>query len=196
MQRWKESVRIIAKRAGRLLIILITVTCLPLFITPAWPARYDSGEDEESYSTENAPPIPSITQIESAIVNLNSTSNSDAITWIEGAISKQAPKEQEHLNRALEIRLKQLEAFEEANQPESGSVERPESSQDTISEDLSFEGIQEQIDNLNLGPEATVEDIRKRDKVIAGITNLKNPDQRKELLDYLEAREKEETPAH
>ncbi len=55
----------------------------------------------------------------------------------------------------------------------------------------SLSDLQDRIETLNLGPAATVEDLRTRDQIVTDLAGLDDPVVREQLLRQLEQREHE-----
>jgi len=129
---------------------------------------------------------PSEEEIERAIAQLSSY-DLDRVSWIQNAISQQVPERQSQLRKSLDAKINNFFKFK--NNSFEAVSSQTESAATQPQESPSPEELKNKIDSLNLGPKATVEDIRQRDELLALIVNIADPDIRYELLQYLEKKE-------
>jgi len=187
---------IIFRKAGVLLVATL-ITC-PLFnFVLAQPEEAVPGGQTESVPEANLSPAPSVSEIEQAIADLKDISDTDKLMWIQNAIFQQDPGTSARLQKSLEE--KQQELFQKAaaapqSEESAGSPEiKTEEPAPALpaEETVSAEELKLRIDALKLGPEATVEDLREQNEIVYIIARIKDPVLRYELLDYLEAKEKQ-----
>jgi hypothetical protein len=186
----KEKVRKVDLRGGALIFIIVT----HLLVSPV--NSLCAIEQPEQYFPPESPTLtthPGITEIERAIMELAEPIDAEKISWIQSAIFQQEPEEQERLRQALDSRLDEffknnIEARDIGTTNESINITQ---TQELPSQDvLSYEELRSQINNLNLGPTATVEDLRRRDSIVAAIAHISDPRIRYDLLRYLETKER------
>ena len=147
--------------------------------------HYCFGGDNE---TRMGPPQATASEIESAIAQLSMPLEASALGKVQGDIMRSSPADQARLHDSLDAKLKELQgAYSAATVPtaESVNASRPEPTsaaplpQDIIS----------QIDALDLGRDASVEQVRKKDALVATISALNDTNVKYDLLDYLRNKE-------
>lgn len=127
-----------------------------------------------------------IADIEAAIHQLEIPADQERVRAIVAQLARfEDPEAVERLERQLKDRLAQhaLEADANASVPHEGIVLSSEEANDPTFLRLS-------IVTLRLGPDATMEDLRKRDVVISRIAQISDPRQQRELLRLLDKQER------
>ena len=119
-----------------------------------------------------------IQQVEAGILALKDPSDTEGLSKVmAGLAAIQDPDEQQRLRDLLDNRYQKYLGIEE--------MPGPSAPQGTGSPDLAT-----RIEQLRLGPDATVEDFQARDEVVAAINALEDPIARETLLNRLTARER------
>lgn len=143
-------------------------------------------DEEEVASSEDAMPeelMPSTASIETLIQQVQSPLETEKVSDITFAIQELDDEEaQARLEQVLNERLTQLGGAPVPSR--TSTIPAPEL--ESSSGDL-----QTRIEMLNLGPAATVEDLRARDQVVADIAGLNDPLQREQLLQQLQQHEQD-----
>lgn len=104
------------------------------------------------------------------------------------------PQERERLQRLLEERL------QEVGQVSPPTQEARVAAVEVVLPDVpsypesDFGQLLMRIEMLSLGPQATVEDLRTRDAIVAVIAGISDPVQREQLLKRLDEREQAASP--
>ncbi len=152
------------------------------------PAENVPLQKEISLSAENIQSI--IFEVRNMISGLGQSVPVQQRGVIEHVIGLLPLEEQVSLKQALDDKLRDI----------SSDIQLPKGTDDVsiytgqvISEGVAHllpEGIVTQIQSLNLGPSATVEDLRARDNIVAVIAGIQDPDLRYELLEFLSSKER------
>ena len=105
-------------------------------------------------------------------------------------------KERDRLQEMLDERMQEIlrpSALPAAQStiPESLPQVRSGPKAVAVSEEPSHSELLVRIDTLNLGPDATVDDLRARDQLVSAIAGIRDPVMRDELLTRLEERERQ-----
>lgn len=176
---------------GALLLALVTCLFLGARFNLSASAQLE-GDSAVSFMSENYELANqySIEEIEQAISELNLPIDAEKIGLIQSAINALGQNEREHLSQVLRKHMDGLfkinntasEVPEESYLFEKNAVQN---------QPISHDDIMRQINGLKLGPNATTADLRERDKIIGVIAGIEDPAIRYQLLEHLEAREKE-----
>ncbi len=141
----------------------------------------------------SAPALPTLSssaEIEQAIAALSDPGANEQVDQILTSIlSLQDMDEQMRLQMLFNERLQAISGSTEAAPeaaPEVGLVPPPQ---------LSYEEILVRIQMLNLGPEASADDLRARDELVYSIVAIEDPMKRHELLLQLEEKERQSDTA-
>lgn len=145
-----------------------------------------SVSDEEVDSPDDAMPEESALStagIEALIQHVQSPLETEKVSDITFAIQELDDEEaQARLEQVLNERLTQLGGAPLPSRMSTPPALEPESATGDL---------QTRIEMLNLGPSATVEDLRVRDQVVADIAGLNDPVQREQLLQQLQQHEQD-----
>jgi len=163
---------------------MITTYAIFLMATSTFAETLTSQQDLITPSAPDAPEplssatVPSPYQISSAISELRQPLDGNLMSWILDAISQQSdPEQREKLNGMLEVRMKELLVGEAPLNELGGRL-------------ADGEAIRFEIEALRLGPDATAEDLRKRDEVLMRIAKIQDPQVRYDLLELLAEQER------
>jgi len=136
----------------------------------------------------NGPADPAM--VEAAIRGLHEPIDPEQLSPIVSHLARiEDPHEQQRLQQLLDDQIAHF-----ANLPETSGDMRQEPD---VLTGIDPERLRLEIELLQLGPRATVDDLRKRDEVLSSIAGIPDPDVRYELLRILEDHERlaEELPA-
>ena len=146
-------------------------------------------QEKISLSAENIQSI--IFEVKNMISGLGQSVPVQQIGVIEHVIGLLPLEEQASLKQALDDKLQDIssgaqlpKAADEISNHDAGQV---------IGEDSAYslpEDIVAQIKSINLGPSATVDDLRARDNIVAAISGIQDPNLRYELLEFLSSKER------
>ena len=171
-------------------LLSIMVTCLLCSVGfNVWAIEPSGQQMQQPAGTEESDPDrkPDIAEIERAIAELAAPVDAEKMSLIQQAIVKQRPEERKRLNKVLDTRMAGL--YELPAESSSASSADEPNDISPAQEGPSPEDIRMQIDGLNLGQNATVEDLIMRDKLIAEIAGIQDPIIQYELIEYLQAKE-------
>lgn len=132
---------------------------------------------------------PSVLDVENAISELSPPVDSYQLDLIRLAIMKQEPEDKERLQAALDVKLNDIADPQEQLAEVSGELGL--TGEPLQEAEFSPEDIRIRIAMLNLGPDATVDDLRQKSELVGQISGITDPDARRGLIQYLENREKE-----
>lgn len=127
--------------------------------------------------------------IAAEIQNLSVPLDNRKIEQIATIISMRSPEEQRMLFPMLDEKVMQLQQAESQANPQAYTGY---AAQSIVSQpEPTFDEIVMRIDSLNLGADATVDELRQRDDIVAMISGIKDPNIRYDLITHLEKKEKE-----
>jgi hypothetical protein len=189
-------------------LFLKILTCLLFFFLSctAWADDEPLVQEEEAVIQTEAPSRPDTEEIEQAIAGLSGSDPNlvEKIGWIQASILQLETKAYERLRKALDDRRKEFSTIEgfmashksdfitdtaATQKPPGEATDLPATEEGSLPKD-----IKEKIDSLILGANATVDDLRKRDELVATIAGIQDPSARYELLEYLETKETQSPP--
>lgn len=133
--------------------------------------------------TEEAPSYPA--EIESKILALPPLPAQEQLSEIFSLLSHLSNvKQQDRLRRLLKARLEA---------PPENLLPSPPITFEEAGEEphRQIEILRQQIELLNFGPDATVDDLRMRDQLVLGIAGIRDPVLQRQLLAALEEKERE-----
>ena len=137
-------------------------------------------------------PVLSSAQLEQAIRELRAPIDQDRLSEIFFGLGHlEDPQEQQRLQELLD---QQLQPLTEVPAPEPEATTAPAASLPTsadLTADVSDEELLMRIETLNLGPNATADDLRARDRLVSTIAGIRDPIVRDQLLARLEEKERE-----
>ena len=143
----------------------------------------------EEVSTQPQAALSSPTELEGAIEALSPPIDSERLTQIlDGLSGLTDPAEQQRLQQLLDTRLQQ--AMETAP-PEQVMAPPATTAAPTTEPPLSDDELNLRLQSLKLGPDATADDLRARDVVVAAIIALPDPIKRDQFFQQLEERERQ-----
>lgn len=163
-----------AKQGGAIVFILIL--CL-LVSSQLYIDFCNNSYGEDQFNN------PEIAMLSNAIGNIRERNDLNSINNICERIDKQNESVKSSLYQTLNSRLEELRAAEFI----------PIDKEDTaVNQAVIVSDMHSRIDNLELGSNATADDLRNRDEAVGLIAVVKDPLVRDELLKYLENKEKSE----
>lgn len=119
-----------------------------------------------------------IFEMEQEIKGIKAQISAEDIAWMRYVIARLPASDKDRLNELLNNQLNTL----------SETAKNKTASLDNTADNV--EALRMTIDSLSLGPQATIEDLRKRDEIVGSISGIKDPDLRYELLERLENKER------
>lgn len=129
-------------------------------------------------------------ELEAAIRQLNEPMDQEQFSELILALaSLEDPNEMERLQRLLDERIARL-SKPPTERTATPAGEQGAASQEAVEQAVEVDLLRLEIATLRLGPDATVDDLRKRDEVVVTIAGISDPDVRYELLQLLEDRER------
>lgn len=136
-------------------------------------------------------------EIDELMSGLSNNFNIDYLTDIYRKInnlsdSSAKSRFKEKLHEKLDDIFESLANTQKPDGPQTEENVSPTPFEDleTINNEVKYKALKLQVEALELGPEASLEIIRSRDKLIVEINNIPDPDKRAEILQLLEEREK------
>jgi len=153
----------------------------------------DSVAADEGPASSTADPLssPSVStaEIEAAIHELHQPLDHDRISQVLFQLGRlQHSREHERLQGLFDERMQAL-----AGMPAMSSelaFEVPGTTQVDLESGVSGEDLMMRTETLNLGPNATADDLRARDRLVSDIAGIRDPVTREKLLTRLEERER------
>lgn len=152
-------------------------------------------ENSSSPATEGSSLIPpaSPVEIEAAIRELSGPNDQERLSKIVFELGGlDDPSEQQRLQKLLNERMQALMELSIPSGEATGSGNLSPSQFGRGSEAYHEELIMMRFETLNLGPDATADDLRARDQLISEIAGIRDPVMQRELLTKLEEREREQ----
>lgn len=139
--------------------------------------------------------VPSPEEIETAIQALDDPMDQERMSWLFNAIAQQ-PDEQVRQSLFTKLDARTSHLFETSIElppvpPGGPEPVIPPELLEQAQQVGQVEMLRGEIESLRLGADATVEDLRKRDEVVAKIAQIADPDTRYELLELLNTHERE-----
>ena len=137
------------------------------------------------FGTANAYTSSDILEMEEEIKAIRAPLPDEDVAWMRYIIAQLPAYDKEQLEGLLDQQVAAVSGVEDniltasALTPSNAPVANPAGAQ-----------LYSEIDNLFLGPEASVEDLRKRDKIVGLIAAIQDPNLRYELLQRLEDKER------
>lgn len=145
---------------------------------------------EEGTADGPVGPPHSPRELEAAIRTLTEASDEQLGKIVFDLTRLEDLSEQQRLQQLLEERLQEFTKTSEVSPDQSENEQGPPEAhappwvRRAPHDDLSM-----RIETLNLGPQATVEDLRARDEIVSAIAGISDPIQRDQLLKRLDERE-------
>ena len=135
----------------------------------------------------NPPATPA--ELEAAIRGLSEPVDQEEVGKIFFDLGRlENPAEQQRLQQLLDERTRALMRFPPpSEQPANGTSQHSPGPGPAVTE----EELQMRLEMLNLGPQATADDLRVRDELVSAIAGVADPVRREQLLHRLEERERE-----
>lgn len=181
-------------RRSSIMRILASVLAVSLWLLDAGVACAEQATLESQPFAEES--VLSVTEIEDMIESLEDPMDTEQMSHLFNAIARQEDNTTRgQLFQKLDARttaLLQHAAGRLAVPAEQAEAELPSEtagwpqSQEAMDPDM----LRFEIETLHIGPQATVEDLRRRDEVVGKIARVSDPNQRYTLLGLLEARER------
>ncbi|MCM8797068.1 MAG: hypothetical protein NC923_04235 [Candidatus Omnitrophica bacterium] len=178
---------IVIQEGISLLITICLLVFSPNYLLAEESVQFQLSEIEQGDINNTR---PDVAEIEMEIYNLNAPLDTEKMSWIYNKIAQCSGEEQERLNKILEEKIE--ESFKNNALSQEFETKPLSIVEDNVQYEQSndYASIARKIDALKLGNDATVEDLRARDNIIATISGISDPKLRYDLLDYLDRKEK------
>ena len=171
-----------------------------LLVRTTTPSAAEDTLQPPSWFTASSPLMDSVSpgDIETAIQRLDEPIDQEQLNKIFLDLARlEDATERDRLQRMLDERMQGLMKFPMPSTAQSTADRKPDPNMRahpkavTMPNDPSHYELLVRIDTLNLGPDATADDLRARDQLVSQIAGIRDPIMRDELLAKLEEKERE-----
>lgn len=168
---------------------IISVACFSCFIIKAGivGAQAQGANADNSYQNRSV----SIGDIEREINFLEAPIAAEKIGFIQQGISSQTEKEQVRLRKLLNDKMHSL--YHPGNTTAVRVIGGQEENEDFKHNSI-YQDLKGKIENLNVGADASIEDIKQKDAIVQEIANIQDPIVKYELIGLLEKKESSAQP--